>query len=98
MSRLPMGISPLISSCPSTPQLCPVHCWLHVDHCGGGAGQGGEAPPQEATVRASGASTPSSSGEVVSGVGARDHEPPEQYYRQVRTGVHFQVEELAYHS
>lgn len=64
----------------------------------GWGGQGGEAPPQEATVRASGASTPSSSGEVVSEVGARDHEPPEQYYRQVRTGVHFQVEELAYHS
>lgn len=100
MSRLPIGISPLLFSCPCTPQLCPVHCWLHVDRCGGGAGWGGagRAPPQEATVRASEASTPLSSGKVVSGVGEQVHEPPEQYSRQVRTGVHFQVEELAYHS
>lgn len=98
MSRLPMGISPLLFSGPSTPQLCPVHCWLPWTTVGAGRGGAGRAPPQEATVRASEASTPLSSGKVVSGVREQVHEPPGQYSRQVRTGVHFQVEELAYHS
>lgn len=73
----------------------PSSLLVTLDHCGGGAGR---APPQEATVRASEASTPLSSGKVASGVREQVHEPPGQYSRQVRTGVHFQVEELAYHS
>ena len=54
--------------------------WGEVERGGegwDGAGRGGPpAPPQEATVRASGASTPLSSGKVVSGVGSRTMNPP----------------------
>ena len=42
----------------------------------GGVGRGGPPAPQEATVRASGAGAPLSSGKVVSGVGSRTTNPP----------------------